>query len=144
MKTKLQSGVVKTFVMYLIYGSTLEEAKNNYNYGCQKTILINVNQDNCLKGWTGLPNSELTLELLRSKGLDQEITRTEPIELMQGCRVLGCLDPLTGKYQTLTTNISPNNVTVPHESWLTTWPQNLSKYNSDCLNLRAKMPGKKE
>ena len=45
--------------------------------------------------------------------------------------------PLTGKYQTLTTNISPNNVTVPHESWLTTWPQNLSKYNSDCLNLRA-------
>ena len=98
MNTTLNNGIVKTFVMFLAYGEDLDDARENFNYGCQTTIHILVRSDQCIKGWTGLQDITTALSRLLSEG--EDIVRTEPIELMEGCRVLGCLDPITGKYQT--------------------------------------------
>ena len=87
---------------------------------------------------TGLPNSYLTLELLRSKGLDKEIVRTEPIELMQGCRVLGCLDPLSGKYQTKFTRPDFQNNPREYCEWLSmsaAQPSNLGDIDDTNVNI---------
>ena len=99
MNTTLKNGIVKTFVMFLTYGADIEEARTNFDFGCQTTLHIIVNSSECIKGWTGLnPDATLAISDLILRG--ETPGRSEPIELMQGCRVLGCLDPITGKYQT--------------------------------------------
>ena len=116
MNTTLKSGNIKTFVIFLAYGIDITDAKKNFDFGCQTTIHIIVNSDNCLRGWTGIGDpTDLVNQLMNE---DITISRTEPLELMQGCQVLGCLDPITGKYQTKSTRPDFQNNPREYCEWL--------------------------
>jgi hypothetical protein len=145
LNTRLKNGNVKTFVMFLIYGETIEEAENNFDYGCQTTIHIIVKSDRCLKGWTGLPDSTTIIKELNERGIS--IDRTEPLELMQGCSVLGCLDPITGKYQTKETRPDFQNNPREYCEWISmsaAQPANLGDIDDINSNINAIKSGLEE
>ena len=145
LNTTLKNGNVKTFVIFLIHGKTLEEAQNGFDYGCQTTIHIIVKSDRCLKGWTGLPDPTTTVKNLIERGIS--INRTEPLELMEGCSVLGCLDPITGKYQTKTTRPDFQNNPREYCEWISmsaAQPANLGDVDDINSNIDAIKSGLEE
>jgi len=51
-------GYINPLVIFLTYGENINEANENYLYGCSNIIKIQLRTERCLEGWSGFPNCD--------------------------------------------------------------------------------------